>query len=527
MSGGIVNRRLFYHTAAVASVRVAGIALTLAASLALVCPAHQAGSVSDAAPPVTQTEAPPPATSLPQAPPPLLSDRTEDQVAEFLSMAPGGESYGPKPDLRIYTESSFAAGAMLAVMLASVACLFLAAPGAFLFYSAVSGQPHDVEQLGKSLALLALLSLVWTGLLYSLAFSRNAHSYDVQSAEIEVLERETAPGSIFIGDLRYAGLRETTSSWAGGLVRHPLYRMGAAIPHALFITLQTALLLQAVVPMLWLSDPRIRGWAAVPFWLLWAACVYTPLTYWTQGGGWLAECLDAGSTVPVHIAVGFTALGLSCWPPRGQSPEASASNSIALPIGAVLFFAGSLLLMGGRSVVLHPWPTSEILNGLLAGCAGLLLSTAWLLRGDPADWRLAPVGLLAGLIAVLPGSASVSPTSAVVIGGCGAGACLLALSRGPAARWETGWMIFAIHGVSGLLGLLLAGVFATADVAGADVQGNPITGLIYGNVEPLRVQFLTGGLAAVLAVTGGLVLPRVANLIGWLLRLLSAVGAGK
>ena len=236
-----------------------------------------------------------------QNPAPLLSDRSEDQVEKFLANVPSTESHGPKPGLRVWTSSQFQADDLIVAMLASCIVLCLMAPGTYVFYTSLQGSSLNLESLGKGMSLLCFLALAWVLFIYSLAFSRNAHSYDVLDKEIEVKDRETAPGNVFIGELTNSGLGGLASQWAGGIVRHPLRRMGDRIPHSLFMTLQTMIYLQAIVPLLVVAGKGIGAWPSIPFWLMWSACVYAPLCYWIQGGGWLAECLDAGGAIPVHI----------------------------------------------------------------------------------------------------------------------------------------------------------------------------------------------------------------------------------
>lgn len=463
-----------------------------------------------------------PAEEAPPAPP-LLSERTHEQVEQFLAQAPPEEKTSGKPGLRVFTISQVEPAALLAVLIAGCASLFLVAPGAFLIYAAVERRSISGEQLRSSAAVLAVMSLAWILLLYSLAFTRNAHSYDVLEKEIEVVDRATAPGSIFMGDLSRAGLRGMSSHWTAGRVRHPLRRLEDPIPEIHFMTFQLTIFLQAIVPLLVVTTRSLRSWNHFFFWLLWSAIVFAPVTYWTQGGGWLAECVDAGSTVPLHICVGFTALGLMLFQGRTASlTDTSTTGNAAtrldyLVMGASLFLSGSLLLAGGRSLAFYPWATSGWLNVILATCAGLL---TWMLldqRLGNRD-RSAPLfGAVSGITAIAAGHSSVSPGFAIALA--------LAASLGSYAvlhSWKSrlsraAWRLFAVHGVSAFIGLVLTGVLATPDVAGVDSSGRPIVGLISGNPDLWRVQLLAGSLAAGISLAAGMFLPTILSRIERLL----------
>jgi Amt family ammonium transporter len=455
----------------------------------------------------------------------MFSERTEDQVEKFLAMAPSGPSTGTTPGLRVFYVSQIEAGDLLALFVAGCAALFLIGPGAYWLYSSLQPSPPSWQLLHRALGLLALLSLAWVLFLYSLAFSRNAHSYDVQEKEITVIDREAAPGNIFIGDFSRWGLRGLAAHWTAEKLHYPLRRMGDRLPEIHFMTYQLAMFLVAVVPLLVVTGRGLRSGTHLIFWLLWSTLVYAPLTYWTQGGGWLAECIDSGSAVSLHMAVGFTALGLMLLAPAsqdmppGQRKADPAATASRLAIGGLLFVAGSVLLAGSRAIVLHPSSTFDLLNVFLSAGVGLL---AWMGlqhrdgRSNPTDCVF---GAVSGIAAIAAGCSSVSPGCAIIIaaiGTIGSYTVLYSAKADAVPERSVAWRLFAVHGVSALLGLVLVGVFASADVAGAGISGRPVVGLIGGNLEQWRVQVLTGAAAALVALAAGYLLPQLCNLLGLL-----------
>jgi len=453
---------------------------------------------------------------------PMVSDRDEDQVERFLANVPQSESQAPIPGLMVWQSDDFSSGDILAVVIASCVALCLIAPGAYVFYSALQGASLNLESLGKSVSLLCMLAIAWVLLFYSLAYSRNAHTYGVIDREVQVVDRKIAPGNVLIGEPTHSAFGGLGSSWGAGVVRHPLRRLGDRVPHILFMTFQMMIYLQAVVPLCLVASKGIGEWSAIPFWLLWSVGVYVPLCYWTQGGGWLAECVDASGTIPVHLAIGFTSLGLWWIKMPSNSLVETASHPTGLVTGLLMWISGMLVLSGCRTLLDPGW-TPDLTNYFLAGCMGHLTWAGLQFKasGNRGSllWLFGPI---TGMVAVSSGSASVAPEFAIVIG------CLGSLAARMTLFWKRGeavsllWLVFAVHGVSALSGLILTGVFASVEVAGNDIAGKAIVGLLHGNIELLRVQFLTGSVSAMVAFVGGMLIWQVSRFFGAILKQLFA-----
>ena len=449
---------------------------------------------------------------------PPITDRTEDQVAKFLANVPTSEPSGPVPGLHVWRSEVFRSGDILTVVVAICVALCLMTPGVYLFYSSLQGASLNLESLSKSVSLLCILAMAWVLLFYSLAFSRNAHTYGVLDREIDVMDRNIAPGNIYIGELTHSAFGGLGSMWAAGNVQHPLRRMGDQVPHILFMTFQMMIYLQAIVPLCIVASKGIGEWAAIPFWLLWSVGVYVPLCYWTQGGGWLAECVDASSAIPVHLAIGFTALGLWWIKTQSNALVEKASHPIGLVTGWLLWIAG-MLVLGGCRTLMDPGWTPDLPNFFLAGCMGHLTWAGLQFKasGNRGSllWLFGPI---TGMVAISSGSASVSPEFAIVIGFLGSFAARLTLLIRKNEPVSLLWLVFAVHGVSALAGLILTGVFASPEVAGNDISGKPIVGLFNGNVELLRVQLLTGAVSGVVAFMGGILIMPLASFFGAILK---------
>ena len=455
-------------------------------------------------------------------PTPLISDRTEDQVERFLSNVPPPPTKGAVPGLSVWRSDVFKSGEILSAVIASCVVLCLMVPGVYVFYSSLQGASLNLERLGESVGLLCILAIAWVLLFYSLAFSRNAHTYGVLDREVDVIDRNIAPGNVFIGELTHTAFGGLGSSWGAGIVRHPLRRVGDRVPHILFMTFQMMIYLQAVVPLCLVASKGVGGFAAIPFWLLWSLGVYVPLCYWTQGGGWLAECVDASGAIPVHLAIGFSALGLWWIKTPSISLVETASHPTGLVTGWLMWISGMLMLSGCRTLLDPGW-TPDITNFFLAGCMGHLTWAGLQFKasGNRGSllWLFGPI---TGMVAVSPGSASVAPVFAMLMGCLGSLAARLSLMWRRSDSVSLLWLVFAVHGVSALTGLILTGVFASVDVAGNDIAGKAIVGLLNGNTELVRVQLLTGSVSAIVAFIVGILIWYVSRFCGAVLELLFA-----
>lgn len=175
---------------------------------------------------------------------------------------------------------------------------------------------------------------------------------------------------------------------------------------------------------------------------------------------------------------------------------------------------GTFLVAAGRTASGNAWPFPFFLNTFLAGGLGLLVWAGLFLRKGETNWKTWPLGMVSGVAAIAAGSACVPPVGAMAIGILGSLGAYLVCHRFSGKNFDVRWMIFGVHGVSGLVGLALVGVFSSADVAGADVIGRPLVGLLGGNVEMLRVQCLTGGIATATVLIGVCALLPVSNVLG-------------
>jgi Amt family ammonium transporter len=349
-------------------------------------------------------------------------------------------------------------------VLVSCALVLLMLPGLALFYGGLVRGKNLLNTWMMSLAMLGLVGVQWVLWGYSAAFG---------------------PGGRVMGNLAWAGLR--------GVSVTPNAVYSAGIPHLLFAAFQGifALLTVALVSGALVERMRFRVWMI--FALAWSALIYDPLARWVWSeAGWLKQlgALDFAGGLVVHVSAGAAAVVAAAMlgPRRDHGRAALPPHSVPMTLlGAGLLSVGWLGFNAGSALAADGIAALALMNTLAGGAAGML---AWmgleLALGGEASAVGASTGLLAGLVAITPAAGYVAPLWALAIGGLGACGSYGALWLRSRSRLDDALDVFGCHGVAGILGALLTGVFASKAVnpAGAD-------GLIVGQGRLLGVQALS------------------------------------
>jgi ammonium transporter, Amt family len=361
-------------------------------------------------------------------------------------------------------------------VLISTALVALMVPGLAFFYGGLVRQKSTLNTMLMSLGALALVTVQWVVFGYSFAFS---------------------PASAWFGGFTWAGLQGV------GGDANPTY--AATLPHLLFASFQgmfagitVALFSGAVID-------RMRYLAFLLFGLLWTTLIYDPLAHWVWGdGGWIRSlgALDfAGGTV-VHISAGVTALvlALSVGPRRDFQRVPTVPHNVPFTLlGAGLLWFGWFGFNAGSALAADGIAANALMTTHASAAAALV---SWIAieakRGGRATAVGAATGAVVGLVAITPAAGFVTPLSAIAIGALAAPCSFFALQyRSKKTRVDDTLDVFACHGVAGIVGAVLTGVFASKAVnaAGAD-------GLIAGNVRLVGIQ-LVAVLATVVFAGGG------------------------
>jgi Amt family ammonium transporter len=355
-------------------------------------------------------------------------------------------------------------------LLVSSALVLLMTPALALFYGGMVRRKNVLSTIMHSLAAIPILSVKWALFGYSLAFGPTWHGV--------------------IGDLSYAGLSGLASQVHG------------TVPALAFVAFQ---MMFAVITPALISGAfaeRISFRAYVAFVLAWSTLVYDPVAHWVWNeGGWLFKlgALDfAGGTV-VHLTAGASALmcAIVIGPRIGYPRHRPVPHDLTMTlVGAGLLWFGWFGFNAGSALASGQLAALAFMTTHLGAAGGALgwLAVEWWHRGKPTALGVAS-GLVAGLVAITPAAGFVSANAAIAIGFIAALVCYRAVLLKDRLGYDDSLDAFGVHGVGGLTGALLTGVFAQKAMndAGAD-------GLLAGNARQLGVQALACATTGVYAL---------------------------
>jgi Amt family ammonium transporter len=328
------------------------------------------------------------------------------------------------------------------ILTATALVLFMTLPGLSLFYGGLVRSKNVLSVLMQCFAIACAVSLLWLVAGYSLAFS------------------DGGDWNAWIGGLDNAMFAQVTrDSLAGALPTslHGLFQMTFAI-------ITPALIVGAFAE-------RMRFGAMLAFSVLWVLLVYVPICHWVWGGGWLAELglYDfAGGTV-VHITAGVAALVAAVvlgkrngWPGQAMKPH----NMTMTVTGAGMLWVGWFGFNGGSALAADGNAAMAMLVTHISAAAGSLawIFMEWRKFGNPSALGIA-TGMVAGLGTITPASGFVGPGGALVIGLAAGVVCFyMVLVVKQVLKIDDSLDVFPVHGIGGMLGTVLAGVFASTEL---------------------------------------------------------------
>jgi Amt family ammonium transporter len=403
-----------------------------------------------------------------------------------------------KLDQRVTAAQSSADNAWMLVSAALV--LMMTGPGLALFYGGLVRQKNTLAIMMQSFALMALVTVLWGLVGYSLCFGE---------------------GTPIIGGFSHVLLR--------GVGADPNADYAGTIPHQTFMVYQ--LMFAIITPALitGATAERMKFSGTVVFMTLWSLCVYAPLAHmvWGKGGllnaalGGRFPTLDfAGGTV-VHITSGVSALVCALYLGKrtGYPKEPMPPHSLVLSfIGACLLWVGWFGFNAGSALASNGLATSAFVATHFAAATATIgwLAAEWTTRGRPSALG-AISGAVAGLVAITPASGFVTPMPAMVIGfAAGIGCFLMVIFVKGIFGYDDALDAFGVHGAGGTIGALLTGVFATQAINPIfrDPQGRPLpVGLLDGHPSQIGYQLVGITMAWVFALVGTIVLLKITDLV--------------
>ena len=349
-------------------------------------------------------------------------------------------------------------------VLTSSALVLLMTPGLAFFYGGMVRRKNILGILMQCFMLMCVISIQWVLFGYSLSFGK---------------------GSAFVGGLDWFALK--------GVGFEPNADYAGTIPHQAFMVFQ--LMFAIITPALIIGSfaERMKFSAFLLFMILWATLVYDPVCHMVWAvGGFLRNmgALDfAGGTV-VHINAGVAGLVTALFLGKRVGYDNKAMPIHNLPfvvLGAGLLWFGWFGFNAGSALGANSLAASAFLTtNTAAAAAGLSWALIeWKFSGKPTMFGMA-TGVVAGLVAITPAAGFVNVVGAILIGLSVSVVCFFAIGViKPKLGYDDSLDAFGVHGIGGMWGALMTGVFATKAVnsAGAD-------GLLYGNPKQLFIQLL-------------------------------------
>lgn len=376
-------------------------------------------------------------------------------------------------------------------VLVSSALVMLMTPAVGFFYGGMVTSKNVVSVIKQSLVILGLVSVQWVVIGYSLVFGKDT-------------------GLGIIGGLNFFGL--------AGVGYAPNADYAGTIPQLAFMTFQG--MFAIITPALIIGSfvGRMRFRTLVVFILLWSTLVYDPIAHWVWGmGGWLRTlgALDfAGGTV-VHISAGFAGIsaalviGKRLMYKQGEMP--AANNVPFILLGATLLWFGWFGFNAGSALSASPLAVNAfvVTNTAAAAAALTWMVLSWAQSKKPSATATA-TGAVAGLVAITPASGYVGPVASIAIGIlAGVVTYVMLQIRGKFTRIDDTLDVWAAHGMGGVTGALLTGIFAEKAINPA---GN--NGLLFGNPSQFLTQLLAVAVTVVFAFGMTYILLKVLTPLG-------------
>jgi Amt family ammonium transporter len=345
------------------------------------------------------------------------------------------------------------------MIVATALVLMMTIPALALFYSGMVRKKNVLATMAQSLAAVALISILWVAFGYSL---------------------------VFVGEGPWLGTLQR--AFLAGMTMDSVNTTAKTIPECLFMLYQMTFAIITVALVAGSVADRMRFSAYLLFSIGWFMLVYIPLAHWVWGGGFLgsAGVLDFAGGLVVHLSAGTG--GLVAAKVLGQRHGYGNENlspfdlSLAV-VGTGLLWVGWFGFNGGSALAANSRAVMAITSTHLAACAGALTWGAleWSIQRKPSVLGMIS-GAVAGLGTITPASGFVSPWQGIVIGIIAGLVCFWActwLKR--RLRYDDSLDVFGVHGIGGMTGIMLTGVFATASIGGS-------SGLLEGEPHLLVVQ---------------------------------------
>jgi ammonium transporter, Amt family len=344
--------------------------------------------------------------------------------------------------------------------------LMMTIPGLALFYAGMVRKKNVLATMAQSLAATFLISILWALLGYSLAFTG-------EGAFIGTFER------IFLS----------------GVTLDAISPLAKTIPESLFMIYQMTFAVITVALVAGSVADRLRFSAFLLFCTFWLLLVYVPIAHWVWGGGFLGSygTIDFAGGLVVHLNAGIAGLVAAyvLGARRGYGSENLAPYDLTLAVvGTGLLWVGWFGFNGGSALGANSRAAMAIVSTHLAASAGAFtwMALEWWTRGKPSVLGMIS-GAVAGLGTITPASGFVMPMQGILIGIAAGAICFWACtSLKLKLGYDDSLDVFGVHGIGGLTGTLLAGVFAVGALSASPEMPGGVHGLLEGNPQQMLAQ---------------------------------------
>jgi Amt family ammonium transporter len=338
-------------------------------------------------------------------------------------------------------------------LLTCTALVLLMTPGLAFFYGGMVRAKNVLAMLMQSYVCIAVVSVTWTVLGYTLAFG---------------------DGSGVLGGFRFTGLAHTSE---------PVPGFELTVPPLLFVLFQLMFAVLTAALIAGAIADRVRLGPFIAFIAVWSVLVYAPLAHWAfSPEGWLNSlgALDfaGGTVVEINCGASGLALALVVGKRMGWPREAMPPHSLPLTLlGAGLLWFGWFGFNAGSALRADGLAVNALVATHLAGVGGML---SWLAlerwRTGSATTLGGASGAVAGLVAITPSCGFLEPMPALLLGALAGGVCLFAVQLKFKLGYDDSLDVVGVHFIGGVLGMLFLGLAATSSVN----PGVSHEGLLYG-----------------------------------------------
>jgi Amt family ammonium transporter len=370
--------------------------------------------------------------------------------------------------------------------------VWLMTPGLSLFYGGLVQSKNVLNTVMQSMSAIVVVTFAWVILGFSLSFGS---------------------GNTFLGDFTYLGLQHVGFGTQADISPN--------IPLALFMLFQLMFCTIAVSILSGSIAEKMKFIPYLVFVFFWVILVYSPVAHWVWGGGWIDQlgAIDyAGGTV-VHITSGVSGLVLAIMIGAGKNfDKRPPHNLIITLIGAILVWVGWYGFNVGSALTFDGIAMTSFVNTVLAASAGAL---GWSVMEHLMKKTTSLIGMLsgvlAGLVAITPAAGFVGYMSAIIIALIGGICCYFAINYIKVKlKYNDALDAFGIHGIGGVVGAILTGIFQSHKV-----NEGVTNGLIFGGgIQTITVQIIA---VVVTIIFSGVLTYIIARVIG----LFSALGTDK